>query len=24
MGAERNTLRVGSTWVRLFRAHDIY
>ncbi len=24
LGAERNTLRVGSTWVRLFRAHDIY
>ena len=24
MGAERNGLLVGSTWVRLFRAHDIY
>lgn len=23
MGAERNGLRVGSTWVRLFRSHDI-
>ena len=24
MGAERNQLRVGRTWVRLFRAHDFY
>jgi len=23
LGAERNGLRVGSTWVRLFRSHDI-
>jgi len=24
LGAERNGLLVGSTWVRLFRAHDVY